>query len=63
MFFQCLGGIIGISIAGTIFTNQLSKNVDKFVPTAPKALVQASIEVNKIITAAFCSRLFNCGCF
>jgi hypothetical protein len=44
-FFQRLGGIIGVSIAGTVFSNQLSKNLDKFAPSAPKALLQASVEV------------------
>ena len=47
-FFQRLGGVLGVSIAGTIFANELSQNLKKFAPDAPVAALAASVEVRTL---------------
>lgn len=40
MFFQMLGGSIGVAIAGSVFNNQLSKELPKYAPSLPPKMVQ-----------------------
>src|SRR5258708_38811775 len=47
-FFQLLGGALGISIAGTVFANNLNSTLAKFAPRLPNYLaigVRQSISV------------------
>lgn len=44
-FFQRLGGVLGTSIAGTIFANELPRNLVKYAPDAPAELVRNSVAV------------------
>ncbi|PVF94123.1 ABC transporter [Serendipita vermifera] len=38
-FFQLLGGVVGIAIAGTIFNNQLSKTIAQYASSLPPEMV------------------------
>lgn len=50
MFFQMLGGAIGIAIAGSVFNNQLSKELPKYAPNLPPKLVEL---VKQSVTVIF----------
>ncbi|KAF8157716.1 hypothetical protein K438DRAFT_332835 [Mycena galopus ATCC 62051] len=41
-FAQFLGGTIGLGVAETVFSSQLSKNLRKYAPSAPIAIVAES---------------------
>ena len=38
-FFQLLGGALGISIAGTVFSNTLESNITIYAPNLPNKLI------------------------
>ena len=50
MLFQTLGGAIGISIAGSVFNNQLSRQLYTFAPNLSSEQVQA---VKQSVVAIF----------
>jgi len=39
-----LGGVLGISVCGTVFANELSSGLKKYAPEAPFKLVRDSVE-------------------
>ena len=43
-FAQLLGGVLGISVCGTVFANELSSGLKKYAPEAPFKLVRDSVE-------------------
>lgn len=45
---RLIGGTIGIAIANTIFTNQLTKSLAQFAPDAP-LIVRSSVEAIKTV--------------
>jgi hypothetical protein len=47
-FFQRLGGVLGVSIAGTIFSNQLPHNLARYASNVPSEVVQSSVAVRVI---------------
>jgi hypothetical protein len=49
-FFQLLGGALGISIAGTVFANNLKSNITVYAPNLPTQLVTG---VRQSITVIF----------
>ena len=50
MFFQMIGGAIGIAIAGSVFNNQLSKELPKYAPDLPPKLIEL---VKQSVTVIF----------
>ncbi|KAL8290600.1 hypothetical protein RQP46_002858 [Phenoliferia psychrophenolica] len=49
-FGQFLGGTVGLSIAEAVFSSQLTKNLLKYAPTAPSAIIrEAPTTINTIL--------------
>ena len=44
-FFQRLGGVLGVSIAGTIFSNELARNLLRYAPNVPIDTLRNSVAV------------------
>lgn len=48
-FFQLLGGVLGISIAGTVFANSLKSNISMYAPTLPNQLITGARQSISIV--------------
>ena len=48
-FAQLFGGVLGIGVCGTVFSNELSLSLKKYAPDAPFGLVRHSVEVIYIL--------------
>ncbi|KAF8597187.1 MFS general substrate transporter [Ceratobasidium sp. AG-I] len=46
-FFQRLGGVLGVSIAGTIFSNELARNLLRYAPNVPTEVLRNSVAAIK----------------
>jgi hypothetical protein len=48
-FFQILGGALGISIAGTVFANNLKSNLTVYAPNLPNQLITGARQSISVI--------------